>query len=344
MQINRFTILLFLIFGGIAGVDAQVAKEYSDVVERAGLLYDQGKLQECLTLCRTVNLDSADVGAQWKVNRLMAIVFLANQQNDSAKKYAEKMLDINPTYTPSYLKDPTDLIKLLGTIEVIPKFSLGGAVSLGSTTTFPIIKTGYVISDYTKTYQSKNSFQFGLSGEYLLKSKLGLNLSLLASQKSFQINYDFDNWKNQAQEKLTYIDLPVAVSYYLRSNRKVKVYFQGGIFGGCLLFSNNNFTSEYLPDHSISEYHGLDATNRRYRLNFGMVGGAGVSILGKKKKGHVFLQASYFHSFAPLVKSDTRYKYSELLYSHFYVDDDFKLDNLSVCIGYSFHLNYKVLR
>ena len=59
--------------------------------------------------------------------------------------------------------------------------------------------------------------------------------------------------------------------------------------------------------------------------------------------GQLFLQALYMKSFVNVVESDSRYEESDLLFNYYYQDDDFKLNNFSIELGYSYILNYKVL-
>ena len=76
----------------------------------------------------------------------------------------------------------------------------------------------------------------------------------------------------------------------------------------------------------------------RSKINYGLIGSLGVKY--KVKAGYWFLDAGYSHSLSSAVNPEDRYSNSELLYEYHYVDDNFKVSNIFVSIGYK-RLFYK---
>jgi hypothetical protein len=72
--------------------------------------------------------------------RLLAMAYLVNNDKENAQDAVAKMLNLNPTYRPSKLKDPVELIKLISGITVIPKFTLSLAVSAGTNTSLSMLE------------------------------------------------------------------------------------------------------------------------------------------------------------------------------------------------------------
>ena len=142
-------------------------------------------------------------------------------------------------------------------------------------------------------------------------------------------------------ENLTYINLPIALRYMPELNFAVKPYIQLGGYAGYMVFANNNFYANYKPSNESYSAINLNSTDRRNRLDLGVVGAIGFNY--KVGAGQAFLQASYFNSLRNAVDENTRYSNKQLVYSYYYVDDNFKLNNLAIGIGYSFFINYKVL-
>jgi hypothetical protein len=309
----------------------------------ANKLLDIGKTNECITLLMPCSKASNDESIQWQAYRLLAMAHLINGNSDSSKYYAENMLDINPTYKPNLLKDPKDFINLLNSIVVIPKFTLGIAFSVGSNLTLANIPKGYVVSDYSKTYTtSNNSFQFGTSIGFQLNPKLAMEMGILATRKKYEIDYSFSNWVVNVKEKLTYIDIPLTVKYFVNPKSKLRGYVQGGLFGGYLIYASNDFKSQNTASEQQFNLTKLNSLDRRNRFNIGLTGGIGAYY--KINTGTVSVNANYYHSFSNITKTDTRYNYPEQIYTYYYVDDDIILHNLALSLGYVHNLNYKVYR
>lgn len=331
----------FLLFP-LLPAHAQSDESFAEILVKANKAYENGNFSEAISLATSCSIEKALLSDQWKVQRLLTIIYLADGQSDAARSSAEKMLQLNPTYKPNYLKDPAELIKLLKSITVIPKFSLGLALSLGTNSTFPEITKGFVLSDYNKTYTSKNSFQFGLSSGYTLSEHLSIDLGCLATRKTYQIDYALTNWSVTVDEKLTYLDFPLMLKYLLYPRKRWHLTLQGGLYAGFLLFSENNFKAIFTPLNKSYELSNINSANRRNLINYGLVGGVGGTY--KIKEGDVYLQVNYYKSMANITDEVSRYTYNELVYNYFYEDDDMKLNNLSVSIGYAFYLNYKILQ
>jgi hypothetical protein len=285
---------------------------------------------------------SNDGSVRWQAYRLMSLSYILKGNNDSSRIAAELMLDINPTYKPDLRADPAEFISLLKRIVVIPKFTLGISVSLGTNTTFPDISTSYVVADYLKTYKAKTGYQFGTNIGFYLSPKVSLDLGLLATSKGYDISYSFTDWNIKVNERLTYLDIPFIVKYHIKLQDKWRLFLQGGGYAGYLLYAQNNFSATYVPQQQTTELSKLSSIERRNRNNFGLVGGLGFSY--SMKQGIFSLQANYYKSLSPIVKSEGRYLYNEQIYTFFYLDDDITLNNLAISAGYNFNLNYAVYK
>lgn len=335
-------LFLLLCLMGDFKLMAQAEPTFAEILIKANKAYESGNLTEAADLAKSCSFKKALISDRWKAHRLLAMVYLASNETDLAREAAENMLELNPTYKPSYLKDPAELVKLLKNITVIPKFSLGLALSVGTNTTIPVIDKSYIVSDYRKTYNAHNSFQIGASIGYTINRHLSTELGLQATRKAYGISYEMANYKVEVEEKLTYIEMPLVLKYHIMPTHRINYFVHGGVFGGYLISGFNNFQSTYLPTNEQFEFVNVSTTPRRKRLNGGIVLGGGVSY--KVKDGQLFAYVNYFHSFTGIVQPDTRYRYNELVYDYYYIDDDITLNQFSFGIGYSFYLNYKVIK
>jgi hypothetical protein len=317
-----------------------IAQNCSDKLEKAQLMYEKGQFGELIKLiepCAT----SSDRNEQWKTFRLLALAHLANNEHEKAREDARNLLKLNPTYKSNKLNDPSDLTKLLNSIPIIPKISLGLAFSIGTNSTIPKINDVYMITDQVKRYEGKNSFQFGISGQYQINKIFAIDATLMVSSKKYQMDYSFGNWALNMDESLTYVNLPLELRYYPKINSPIKPYVQLGGYLGYLVSAENNFYANYKPGDESYSLENISSLERRNRLDAGVVGALGANY--KIGAGQLFVQASYFYSMRKAVNSQERYNNKQLVYSYYYIDDDFTLSNLAVGIGYSLFINYKVL-
>jgi len=335
---NKYlAILLFLFFGQFANAQSCLENLF-----KANKFLDAGNTDQCIALVTPCCDKANEESVRWQAYRLKSISYILKGYTDSAKIAAENMLDINPTYTTNLLKDPKEFINLVKSVVVIPKFTIGLAFSAGTNWSFPSIDKGYVVSDYTKTYTSRSGLQFGTNLGFYLNPSLVLELGIISTTKKFEIDYAFNNWKVSVKEKLNYIDAPLSVKYIFKPRNKLRLFAQAGVFTGYLLYGYNDFKSTYIPQEQDYTLTKLNIIDRRNRWNFGLIGGLGAYY--KLKKGHVSVQANYFRSFSKINKEEKRYEYPEQIFTYYYVDDDITLHNISLSLGYTHYLNYKVYR
>lgn len=156
-----------------------------------------------------------------------------------------------------------------------------------------------------------------------------------------KMDYSFDNWDLNMDEKLTYLNISIELKYSPKIDFPIKPYIQFGGYAGYLVFESNNFSSNYKPSSESYSIENLSSLDRRNRFDVGLVGALGLNY--KLGAGQVFVQASYFNSMRNAVDESTRYSNKQLVYTYYYLDDDFKLSNVAIGAGYSFFINYKVL-
>ncbi len=308
----------------------------------ANKFLNAGNTDACLLLVQPCSHKGNDESIRWQAYRLMSMAYLLKGYQDSARMATENMLEINPTYKPNLRKDPAEFVSLTKRIVVIPKFTLGITFSLGSNITFPEITKGYIVSDYYKTYTTKSSFQLGTDIGYYFTPKFELDLSFMVVSKQFVIDYEVNDLKINVAQRFYYLDLPLTAKYLFRYDKPFRILVQGGGFGGFLMYAENDFQFDQYASGRDFKLLKLNSTDRMKSFNFGVVGGLGAYY--KIGKGDISLLANYFHSFANSNRGAKRYNYEELLYTYYYVDDDFKLHNLAISFGYSRFLNYQVYR
>ncbi|MCB9245546.1 MAG: outer membrane beta-barrel protein [Flavobacteriales bacterium] len=337
-------VLTLILLLGYRETHAQDIENPKTRLENAEILYSKGDFREIIEIgnsCLALPKDSLDTDVQWSAYRLLAMAHLGLNQYEEARQYAIQMLELNPAYKPSYLKDPNELVKLLGDVTVIPKFSLGMALSLGPSATLPKVQTPYFVSGNNKTYRGKGGYQASVSSSYSLSKSISCALGLSILTKNYELDYSFDPWELLADEKLSYLSFPLSVTYLPDLRSKVRPYVQMGYYWAFLLNSSNSFQAKHSSGNSF-ELIDIDSKNRRNQGDRGIQLGLGSYY--KLGQGHVFVEMNYYRSGRQITNADSRNSSGELFSSFYYMDDDLLLSNLSICAGYRIHLNYKVIK
>lgn len=143
-------------------------------------------------------------------------------------------------------------------------------------------------------------------------------------------------------EKITHLETPVYLRYTFFPNKVIKFYADGGGFLGYLLKSVNTFERNNLGNTESVIVSNLDASNRRNQWTYGAVVGTGMSY--RWGNGNFSLETKYFQSMANITNGAERFKNPSLFYGFYFLDDDLRLNNLAISVGYSFFLNYKVIK
>jgi opacity protein-like surface antigen len=132
-------------------------------------------------------------------------------------------------------------------------------------------------------------------------------------------------------EKLSYNEIPVSLKYCYPI-KSISPYIEAG--------ATFSFLSQALSTTTRDDQKDLiNRTDYRNTNKVGWFGGIGV---GYKFSGvEVFAGARYTKFSKNLNKEGTRYTDLVNVFKYYYIDDDFKLDNLQVNIGASLILAYK---
>jgi hypothetical protein len=317
------------------------AAQVPEIIISAGRLLEQGQIDACIQLLEPLR-NTPEVSERFKTLRLLSMAYLIAGKSDSALLSAEQLLTLNPEYRPSAVQDPVDLVYLLNQLLVIPKFSLGLSISAGSNTTFPrVLGQSYTLQAASKSYSNTNSYVFSVKTAYRFNERWSLEGSIMNTTKSYQIEYQSDDWSHQVNERTNHLEFPVLLQRQWLSEGSIQAYAGLGVFYGRLLNASSDFTSVYKPGSERISVAGIDAMPRRKAANWGWVSGLGVARNGTR--GTWAFEARWFQSNVNIVNTDSRFQYTQFINDHQYLDDDLCLDNLILSLGYTFNLNYRIL-
>ena len=330
--------IIFLILINSHSLSGQ---DYALSLENAFKQLSSGKFSECAQATSLITENkNTPVQYKWQAYKLGAMSYIALGDEKQARKSALKFLQLNPTYKANPTVDSREFRNILQSLMVIPKFSLGIAATAGANLTFPTILNSYAVSGYSKKYSSAGGYQLGIVIGYSLTESWTVNLGCLNTGKSFIVKYNIAPWQYKVTEKLQYLETPISLRYALLRSGRIQPFAEVGGFYGRLLSSYNHFQKNS-PDYAEQqESVHLSSISRRNKSNYGYMVGAGVNY--KVNSGHFNLLISYFKGLSNITKSNTRYLYTPLMQQYEFADDEIKLSNLLVSLGYTYYINFKV--
>jgi tetratricopeptide (TPR) repeat protein len=332
------------IFLNLCFLNAIIAQEScSEKLFRANQLYEKGQLNEALEIANSCLQKENSTSDRWQAYRLLAMVYLATGEQDEARNAAEEMLQINPKYEPSKVKDPVELVKLLKGITIIPKFTFGLATSIGGNITFVNVSGSYNGAEYTKDYTSKASWQAGVTSGYNWNEIISLQSGIIASSNKYNVDYSAGNWHMQLEERLIYLMAPLYARFKTKEEIKGFRFFSdvGGYIGFLSAASTDISRKNEVTMDSKVELD-LDAKQRRNKMEYGLL--AGVGTIKKIGPINLALDIRYYFSYANITNKGNRYNNSNLLYGYYYIDDDLRLNNLAISLSFIYSVNYKVIK
>lgn len=306
-------------------------------LKNAGTEYDNGNYDQAITLLNnTLKRCPLSKQDQLQVSKLLILCYLSIDDLEAADNTAAAIMKIDPNFTTDKFKDDPRLSSLFAKYKPEPKL----AVAISGGANWPVID---VVQSYSivhaddaeglDSYSSKPGYQFHAAVEKRVFKSLWAEVDF--QFRSTNYHHTLDSVQNSTihySENLTSFDFPVSVKYYFLQGT-IKPYLEAGI--------DFSFLSRALSTTSLDDQTDLvDRTAFRNKTSIGYFGGAGLRY--STKAFGVFGNIRYI-LFPDLVnKEGTRYADDINLYKYYYVDDDFKMNNLQFNIGISYILSYKI--
>lgn len=315
----------------------------------AGHLYGiPALLSDCL------NKDQNDAWRQ-RAYLLLAETYLLLEDPIGAENSYLEVLRANPEFETDPQRDPIDLVYLSKKFTATPVFAFYG--NLGPNTSLIRVIHDVTIGGEAQTRQSyklRLGWQIGGGVEYNYNS----NVSLTAG-----FNYVFTGFKHitshlfgQNRDIVEFLDrqtwavVPLSIKYS-DDRGKIRPYVFAGyslnllmrdrgiltVINRDLRLSEDESVTEELSS-SENETPNLDLGDHRKTLNASFLVGGGIKY--KYKLNYLFVDMRYSFGTKNMTNIGNRFNnYSEGL-PYPYVDDDFRMDNLAISVGY-IHPLYK---
>mgnify|MGYP000418554949 CR=1 FL=1 len=337
---KQIILFLYIVFTATFTIFAQ--PDCNNNLDLAKKMYNQGRFDEAVTLINTCSEIQTNQVSKWQGLHLLSQCYLGLNDFKKAKAAAEDMLEKNPLYKPSIIDDTKEFVNLLKGVRVVPRFSIGLSTAAGININYPNVMNSYGITTDKKTYKNGKARQFGVFAGYGFSEKLSLNTGVMYIENNYSLNYKVQKFTFSYSETMNYLQIPLFARYQILSKGKFKAFAQAGIYTGFLTKSKYNMERTSPDEFDNTKLKSIDITENRAKTVLGALTGLGVSY--KWREGHVFADINYQYSFSNINKSENRLSNENLIYNYYYIDDDLRLNNLTLSLGYTFYLNYFVQR
>lgn len=329
-----------------------------------GVSYSHGQNECELTLTRAT--EEFNAGHLYGIPGMLSDCLAKNQKDDwrqrayllltetyllledpiGAENSYLEVLRANPEYVTDPQRDPIDLVYLSKKFTATPIFAFYALAGL-NTSPMRVIHDVRIGGEpqTTQSYKLQLGWQIGGGVDYNYTDNISFSAGFNYVFTGFQhVTTDLFGPNKDIVEFLdrqTWASIPIMVKYS-DDQGKIRPYVFGGYSLNLLLRdrgilnvmnrdSGNEDGTEQLSS-AENETPNLNLSDHRERLNGSFVLGGGVKY--KYKLNYLFVDVRYSFGIKNMTNINNRFdNYSEGL-PYPYVDDDFRMDNLAISVGY----------
>lgn len=265
-----------------------------------------------------------------------------NKPFEAEDTYLE-LLKHDPEYEVNEANTPFELLRLYKTYHAPPVYSIGLIAGINSTFGQRIqsYNLGNAEDDLSEYGADGLGFQVGLTLKRYISKDFELNLNVLYNNLRFERTLNQLEFSNivyrEDQQQLLF---PVSIIYDIELG-KFSPYIRLG--GGVSYMFTSEATIERLYGQSnignLPNVTGppIDILGQRNNVNFFST--AGIGLKYKVPRGNIILDVRHNWFFLEQNRPSKRFENNILVYEYHYIDDDFKLGNVALSLGYtySFH-------
>lgn len=304
-------------------------------------IYEQGRLHELPELLdNCIAKNGFNEEEKVSAYKLLVLTYIYLEEPAKADEMMLALLRTDTEFKVNGAVDPAEFVALYKTFRTTPIYRVG--IKLGAIATAP----SAVSADYSDDGTNNTSHNFGFSGGVATEIPLSRKLSKFTVQPelAFELrSFDgINEWDGKnpladqdrttpATETQAWISLPVSLQYGIVSAARTHYYASAGLSADYLLSASKRLTSNISGNTGVDE-NAISVKSQRNSFNAGALVSAGL----KRKIGNGFLvvEVRYKLGLMPISARSDTYENETLLFDYKYVDGIYKLNSLSLSVGY----------
>ena len=279
---------------------------------------------------------------------LLSETYLLLEDPIGAEQSYLNVLWANPEFLTDEKRDPIDLVYLSRKFTATPIFAWHAFLGPNTSIARVIHDVRAGGEEYTKEkYKLRLGWQLGGGLDYNYNDYLSASLDATFVQATFkhQTTNLFGREKDIVNfiDKQTWVSVPLSIRFSEAEGR-IRRYVYGGYAMNFLLMNRADVEIQNRDgepgeltsfDKPVSNVNLGDSRNKRNSSLF-----LGVGVKYKYKLDYFFVDARYAFGLKNLANLQNRFSSSKDGLPYPYVDDDFRMDNLAITVGYM-HPLYK---
>lgn len=306
----------------------------SFILENAQKQYENGFIEsipQMLEGCIESGFTSEE---RLQAYKLVILSHIFNNNLIESDKEMLKFLKNYPVYAITET-DPAEFIQLFNTYKTNAVSNIGAFVGLAN----PIIST---IKKYnTSKFNPKIGFQGGISFSYSVDPKIDLSGGIKIMVSEWEKKFDSTSLNKlliNYSEVSNFLCIPLSVQYKLISYRNFDIWAKTG-YELQYLLSASGLPELTQDNQTITEVE-YDIKVKRNSLNHNILLSTMIAYnFGRNK---VFVDFGFINSFSNQMKSSERYNLNneiikKEIFTYKIIDNDYKINNLYINIGYAFN-------
>lgn len=261
---------------------------------------------------------------------LLAETYLLLEDASKADESFLKVLQANPEYETDETRDPIDLVYLSKKFTATPIFSLSAKVGL-NTSFVRVIHDVRISSNETQSYSLNTGWQAGLGVEYHYRPDISVSGEAVYRLTAFTHHtkdlFNEGHYSVDFTDRQTWLSIPISIRYS-HGEGILRPFALLGYSTDLLVGDRADFIIDGDNESGVFKYK-----YKKTKLNSSVVAALGV----KYKWGlrYLFAEVRYSIGLSNLADPAVRFdKYEGVSQRGLYVDDDFRMDNLSISVGY----------
>lgn len=297
-------------------------------------VYDQGRLHELPQLLENCLKEGFNDTEKVNAYKLLTLTYTYLEEPAKADEMMLALLGIDTEFKVNDAVDPAEFVALHKTFRTTPILRIGG--KLGAVASAPSIISADFVDDGTNQYKYNFGFSATVSGEIPLSNsfkKFTLNPELSFQLMSFNgSNSGADPTRVTAgTETMGWLSLPVSLQYEVYEKGPTNFFVAAGFSADYLISSSIRIISKREGDSPVEE-NSFNVRSQRNQFNTGLI----ISTGFKRKigKGFMIAEVRYKMGLLPMLTRADTYENPVLVFDYKYVDGIFKLNSLSLSIGY----------
>jgi len=295
--------------------------------------FDAGRFDAVPSLLEECLKKNQNRGWEQRAHLLLAETYLLLENAAMADESYLKVIQANPEFETDETRDPIDLVYLSKRFTATPIFSLQGR--LGLNTSFirvihDIQTPGNPSANAEYSYKMGWQAGSGIDYHYNENWSAGAELNYTFTSFGYQSKNIFEETTLELTDQQTWLSVPLIIKYS-KSENEFRPYLFLGYSFNLLLSVKSNIIIDGDNESPVYNY-------RDNRNNFTQAVIAGAGLKYKWGLRYFFGEVRYSMGLRNMADPDNRNWPIDK--SFLYVDDDFRMDNVFLSVGY-IHPFYK---